>query len=349
MLTMSIVNERLAMAFAARRSMVKIRYIGDSGMNSRMIARTSGSSWSARVDFRTYAGDGDTPGKYTIGSGDLRRRSSTRTSSTTPMTVYHLSVGSRRRAGPACRVGSSPGNNDVSGRLADDHVGYAPFFLDPLEVAATQEFDPHRLEVRAAGAREANERRLRATGQDLGSGDVLGARALVQGERGDEPDGFDARQRLQTIHERVLKLRDGHPVVQLGAVGRDLECEDVLGVVPGIDVAELPEAAHEQRRSNQQDEGGRGLHDHQRVARETPAADDASSGLLEAAQPRAREAEGGQHAERARRQHRDARREEQRREVQAARWRVREWVRRQTRRRPHPAPRGPEAGRRPTR
>ena len=57
-----------------------------------MMARTSGASWSARADFITYAGDADTAGRYTIGSGDLRRRSSTRTSSTTPMTVYHVSA-----------------------------------------------------------------------------------------------------------------------------------------------------------------------------------------------------------------------------------------------------------------
>ena len=46
-------------------------------------------------------------------------------------------------------------------------------------------------------------------------------------------------------------------------------------------------------------------------------ADDAASDLLDAAQPRPGEVDGGQHAERARRQHRNARREEQRREVQA--------------------------------
>ena len=88
---------------------------------------------------------------------------------------------------------------------------------------------------------------------------------------------------------------------------------------PASTSTELPEAAHEQRRSNQQDERRSGLHDHQRIARETPAADDASAGLLEAAQPRAREAEGGQQAERARRQNRDARREEQRRADPGAR------------------------------
>ena len=41
---------------------------------------------------------------------------------------------------------------------------HAPFFLDPLEVAAAPQLDAHRLEVRAAGARVANERRLRAAG-----------------------------------------------------------------------------------------------------------------------------------------------------------------------------------------
>src|SRR4051812_23675212 len=88
-LTMSIVNERLAMALAARRFIVKMRYIGDVGMTSRMTARTSGSRWSARIDLMTYAGDAETAGRYTMGSGDARRRSSMSTSSTTPMTLYH--------------------------------------------------------------------------------------------------------------------------------------------------------------------------------------------------------------------------------------------------------------------
>ena len=53
MLTMTIVNDRLAMALAARASIVKIRYIGEFGITSRMMARTSGASWSARADFIT--------------------------------------------------------------------------------------------------------------------------------------------------------------------------------------------------------------------------------------------------------------------------------------------------------
>ena len=46
-------SESLAMALAARRSMVKIRYIGDSGRTSRTMARTSGSRLSARADLMT--------------------------------------------------------------------------------------------------------------------------------------------------------------------------------------------------------------------------------------------------------------------------------------------------------
>ena len=55
---------------------------------------------------------------------------------------------------------------------------------------------------------------------------------------------------------------------------------------PASTLTELPEAAHEQRRSNQQDERSSGLHDHQRIAREIPA-DDAPSGLMKAAKARA--------------------------------------------------------------
>ena len=204
-------------------------------------------------------------------------------------------------------------------RLADDHVGRALFFLDPVEVTAATQLDPHRLEVRAAGAREANERRFGAARHDGGRGDVLAAGALIQRKRGDVADGFDAGDGLQAIHERVLEPRHRGPVVQVGAAGGDLKREDVFRVVPGVDVTELPEAAHEQRRSDQQDERRRGLHDHQRVARQSPAADDASSGLLKAAQARARDAEGGPQPERARRQHREAGGEDQRDRVQACR------------------------------
>src|SRR5262245_9698360 len=110
MLTMSIVNDRLAIAFAARRFIVKMRYIGDVGISSRMIARTSASSWSARADLMTYAGDADTAGRYTIGAGDARRRSSIRTSSTTPMTLYHFWL---PVAGRTClSIGSSLGNSN---------------------------------------------------------------------------------------------------------------------------------------------------------------------------------------------------------------------------------------------
>jgi len=42
--TMSIVNDRLAIALEARLFIVKTRYIGDCGATSRMTARTSGAS-----------------------------------------------------------------------------------------------------------------------------------------------------------------------------------------------------------------------------------------------------------------------------------------------------------------
>lgn len=83
----------------------------------------------------------------------------------------------------------------------------------------------------------------------------------------------------------------------------DLKGEDVPGVVARVDVVELPEAAHEERGSNQQDDGGGGLQRHERIPRDAAAADDASSGLLDAAHERTRQANGGDQTERARRQH----------------------------------------------
>src|SRR5687767_7604126 len=112
MLTMSTVNDKLAIAFAASRLLVKMRYIGDEGTISRLTLQTSVSSFSARADLTTYAGDPDTAGRYTIGSGVVRRRSSTRTSSTTPMTVYHwLALAAGRTCLP---IGSCPGYNTAA-------------------------------------------------------------------------------------------------------------------------------------------------------------------------------------------------------------------------------------------
>jgi len=50
---MSIVKRRLAIVRSASSSIVKTRYIGESGVTSRMIARTPGASRSARADFTT--------------------------------------------------------------------------------------------------------------------------------------------------------------------------------------------------------------------------------------------------------------------------------------------------------
>jgi hypothetical protein len=47
------VNERLPIVFAASVSIVKIRYIGDSGIISLMTARTSGAIRSVRGVFMT--------------------------------------------------------------------------------------------------------------------------------------------------------------------------------------------------------------------------------------------------------------------------------------------------------
>ena len=80
------------------------------------------------------------------------------------MTVNH-SVLARRR--PDLLVERILAGKQQLGRgLADDHVPDALLFLDPLEVAAAQQFDAHRLEVGAAGARDTNERRLGAAGHD---------------------------------------------------------------------------------------------------------------------------------------------------------------------------------------
>ena len=119
-LTMSIVNERLAIAFAARRFIVKMRYIGDVRNTSRMTARTSGSSSSARDDLMTYAGDPDTP----AGTPSARRLAAE---------VVDQDVLDDADDGvPLVGVGGRPdlfadrilaGEQDAGRRLADDHVG----------------------------------------------------------------------------------------------------------------------------------------------------------------------------------------------------------------------------------
>ena len=109
------------MAFAARRFMVKMRYIGDVGVTSRMIARTSGSRWSARLDFMTYAGDGTRP-EVTVGSGAFGagRRSDVLDDADDAVPLS----GCRPQAATACRLDPHR-ETTLGGRLADDHDGIA--------------------------------------------------------------------------------------------------------------------------------------------------------------------------------------------------------------------------------
>jgi hypothetical protein len=67
-------------------------------------------------------------------------------------------------------------------------------------------------------------------------------------------DGFHAGYALQAIHEVVLKFRHHGAIVQVGTAGGDLKRKDVFGVVPSVHIAELPETAHEQRRTHEEDE-----------------------------------------------------------------------------------------------
>lgn len=84
------------------------------------------------------------------------------------------------------------GEQQLGRGLADDHVGDPLLLLDPLEEPALQELDPHRLEVGSAGGGVAEPGRLCAARLDLPARHGHGARALVQGQRGDEADGLDA-------------------------------------------------------------------------------------------------------------------------------------------------------------
>jgi hypothetical protein len=158
------------------------------------------------------------------------------------------------------------------------------------------------LEISAAGCGVPDQWRLGAAGLDFRRGDIHAAGAFIERKCGDEANRFDAGYSRQALHERVLKARHGGAVVQLGAAGGDLEREDILRVVARVDVTEPPEAAHEERGADQQDDGARSLCGHQHVAHVTAAADDASPGVLETAQPRARQADRGRQTERTCRQ-----------------------------------------------
>ena len=191
MLTISIVNERLAMALAARRFIVKMRYIGDVGND--------------------VADDGANFRFELVGAGRLhdvrRRRGHGRQ-------VHHRL---RRLAAevvdqdvldhaddgePLVGVGGGPDlladrilarEQHGRRRLADDHVGRALFFLDPLEVAAAHAArSPSSGSTRRRRPRSERAALRRRSPRCAGVVMFWRAGALIQRERGDVADGLDA-------------------------------------------------------------------------------------------------------------------------------------------------------------
>ena len=123
--TISIVNDRLAMALAARRSMVKTRYIGDVGhdlFDDRAHLRGQLIRPARPDDVGRRSGHGRQI-HHRVG-GPLRRKSSTRTSSTTPMMREPLRL---PVAGRTCLLmGILAWKQHIGGCLADDHVAASP-------------------------------------------------------------------------------------------------------------------------------------------------------------------------------------------------------------------------------
>ena len=117
-----------------------------------------------------------------------------------------------------------------------------------------------------------------------------------------------------------MEARVRRAVGEVRLLGRDLEREEVLGVVAGIDRAELAEAAHQEPRSDQEDERHRGLRHHQPVARPVPAPRGAASAVAQSVDRGERGAHRRQQAAEQRREHGGAEREEERSCSETATW-----------------------------
>ena len=156
--------------------------------------------------------------------------------------------------------------------------------------AAAQELDAHGAEVVAAGPGDAEERAGVRFGPAAFDPEPRALHALVERNVLDDADRLDPRQRAQAVHEVEVEARVRRSIGEVRLLGRDLEGEEVLGVVAGIDVAELLEAAHQEPRSDEEHERHRGLRHHQPVARPVPSPGGAASAV---AQPRRRRARSG--------------------------------------------------------
>ena len=139
------------------------------------------------------------------------------------------------------------------------------------EISAAQQLDAHRFEVVAAGEGDCQGILGRVF-----CGNGLRREAgyegpLVQRKVLHDADRLDAGQAPQPLHEGEVKSRPRHSVCQLVLLGRELEREDVLRDVAGVDVAELREAAQQQPGADQEQERERRLRHDETVPRPPPA------------------------------------------------------------------------------
>jgi hypothetical protein len=163
------------------------------------------------------------------------------------------------------------GPQPLGGRLRDDHVARVLLLLALCEVSSAQQLDAHRVEVVAGGERH----RQRMLGCGFGSA-FFGTEAgredsLVQRKILHDADGCHAGQTAQSFHEGEVEARPRRPVAQLLLLGGELECEDVLGDVARVDVAQLREAAQQEPGPHEEQKRERRLRHDENVARPAPA------------------------------------------------------------------------------
>ena len=179
-------------------------------------------------------------------------------------------------------IALSPGQSAAAADLLMTTCAEMRQVIVRLERPAGDEVDAHRLEVvagREGHAAATGRRRLRPP--CLRAGTASRAVPSFSGMFSTRPTSCTPGSARSRSMNCEIEAREGRPVRQVRIFRRDLKREDVLRVVAGIDVAQRPEAAHEQSGPDQQHERERGLTGDQSVASPVAPARRAAAAVAE--------------------------------------------------------------------